>query len=102
MRKDKKKIIGEAMTDAQVQAFLVAKPPAGVDADFHALERAYRGLRAHDFERFLVFFAAAGRNVQATDSQHRTLAMLIAGHANSEDYVAALSAATSGRRIGSL
>lgn len=91
MRKDKKKVIGEDMTDKQVLAFLDAQPPAGINADFHALERAYRGLRAHDFERFVAFFIAAGRSTRATDPHGRTLAEVITHHAGSEDYVAALT-----------
>lgn len=91
LRKDKKQVIGEDMTDAQVRHFLVSEPPAGVDRDFHCLERAYRGLRAHDFERFLAFFVAEGRNVRAADPQGRLLAELIARHANAEDYIAALA-----------
>ena len=91
-RKDKKQVIGEEMTDAQVRHFLIAEPPAGVDRDYHCLERAYRGLRAHDFARFLAFFVAEGRNPRATDPQGRTLATVIAGHANGADYIAALGA----------
>ncbi|MFZ5723124.1 MAG: PA4642 family protein [Pseudomonadota bacterium] len=90
LRKDKKQVIGEELTDEQIRRFLVAEPPAGVDRDFNCLERAYRGLRAHDFERFLAIFAAEGRNVGATDPQGRPLQVLIARHANGEDYVAAL------------
>ncbi len=90
LRKDKKQVIGEAMTDAQVRHFLVAEPPAGVDRDFHCLERAYRGLRAHDFARFLAFFVAEGRNIDATDPQGRTLKAVLAQHANAEDYIAEL------------
>lgn len=93
IRKDKKQVIGEDMTDAQVRHFLVAEPPQGVARDFHCLERAYRGLRAHDFERFLGFFTADGRDVNATDAQGNTLKAQLAKHANGADYVAALERA---------
>lgn len=92
LRKDKKQVIGEEMTDDQIRRLLITEPPAGVDRDFHCLERAYKGLRAHDFERFLAFFVAEGRNLQATDPRGRTLADVLATHANSADYVAALGA----------
>lgn len=92
-RKDKKQVIGEELTDAQVQRFLAAEPPAGVDRDFHCLERAYRGLRAHDFERFLGFFVAAGRNVDATDPRGHTLAAVIAAHEAGAEYREALTRA---------
>lgn len=92
LRKDKKQVIGEEMTDDQVRHFLVAEPPAGTDPDFHCLERAYRGLRADDFERFLAFFVAEGRNPRATDPRGRTLADVMATHANAADYLSRLSA----------
>lgn len=92
LRKDKKQVIGEDMTDEQIRRLLIAEPPAGTDRDFHCLERAYRGLRAQDFERFLAFFIAEGRNLRATDVRGRTMAEIMAGHANSADYVSALRA----------
>lgn len=92
LRKDKKQVIGEEMTDEQIRHLLAAEPPAGTDRDFHCLERAYRGLRAHDFERFLSFFIAEKRNLRARDASGRTLAEIIAGHANSTDYLSALRA----------
>ena len=55
-RKDKKKVIGEPMTDEQIKVFLDFSSEEGVDADFHVLEKAYRALRAEDFERFIGSF----------------------------------------------
>ena len=52
-RKDKKKVIGEPMTDEQIKVFLDFSSEEGVDADFHVLEKAYRALRAEDFGRFI-------------------------------------------------
>lgn len=90
MRKDKKQVIGEELNDDQVRRFLGGEPPAGVAQDYHLLERAYRGMRAHDFERFLAFFSAEGHDVNATSPTGETLATLISRHAQGEDYVAAL------------
>lgn len=89
-RKDKKQVIGEPMTDEQVRRYLAVEPPAGTDRDFHCLERAYRGLRAHDFERFLAFFLAEGRNPVATGPDGRTITDVIAGHTASAEYLSAL------------
>lgn len=89
-RKDKKKVIGEPMTDEQIKVFLDNDPEAGVDADFHSLMRAYRSLREEDFERFLGFFTAAGRRVDARDPAGHTLADLIADHARGADYLDSL------------
>lgn len=90
VRKDKKQVIGEELNDAQVRRFLVAEPPAGIARDYHVLERAYRGLRAHDFERFLAFYVAEGHDVNATSPTGETLAAVIARHAQGDDYLAAL------------
>jgi len=90
MRKDKKQVIGEELNDGQVRRFLTAEPPAGVVRDFHLLERAYRGLRAHDFERFLGFFVAEGHDVNATNPCGDTLAAIVARHAQAAEYLDAL------------
>jgi len=91
MRKDKKQVIGEELNDEQVRRFLVAEPPEGVNRDFHTLERAYRGMRAHDFERFLTFFVAEGHDLNACNPQGETLAVILARHAQAADYLAALT-----------
>lgn len=70
----------EPWSDERVLAYLNHQPPAGVDADFHVLYNAYKHMRPHDFERLLVAFKQAGRNVSATDPQGRLLAEVIAIH----------------------
>ena len=86
-RKDKKKVIGEPMTDEQIRAFLGGKPESGLSADFHLLQRAYRSLREEDFDRFLDAFTEAGGNLSATDPTGRTLADIIANHTQSAAYL---------------
>lgn len=93
MRKDKEKVIGEPMTDEQIAAFLSARPYAGESVEQHILTRAYRGLRAHDFERFIEMFKAEGHDLNATDAQGSTFLQTIREHAQAEDYVAALERA---------
>lgn len=90
MRKDKKQVIGEELNDAQVRHFLTGEPPAGVAHDYNLLERAYRGLRADDFARFLTFFSAEGHDVNASNPTGETLAMVIARHTQAAEYLAAL------------
>ena len=92
-RKDKKQVIGEPMTDEQIRAFLHSQPEAGLNADHHALIRAYQSLRAQDFARFLGFFIAEGRDLAARDREGRTALAIIAGHQQGEDYAEALRAA---------
>lgn len=93
MRKDKKKVVGEPMTDEQVAVFLEFRPLGDESVDHYMLARAYRSLRAHDFDRFLSMFQAAGHDVNALDTEGRTLLQNISQHAQSEDYVEALLAA---------
>ena len=57
-RKDKKKVVGEPMTDEQIKVFLDFPPEEGENPDFHVLLKAYRALRAEDFERFWISSAA--------------------------------------------
>lgn len=93
MRKDKQKVIGEPMTDEQIAAFLGARPYAGESVEQHILTRAYRGLRAQDFERFIQMFKAEGFDLNAPDAQGRSFLQNIREHAQAEDYVAALERA---------
>lgn len=92
LRKDKQKVLGEVFDDDRIRAFLDFQPPEGVDADFHVLEKAYRGMKAENFATFLGFFIDAGRNVRARNPQGLTLLEIIAYHQRAEDYVAALKA----------
>ena len=92
-RKDKKKVVGEAMTDEQIQAFLHGLPEQGENADFHDLLRAYRSLREADFARFLGFFVDAGRDLNARGLGGQTLLEVIADHDKATPYAEALRAA---------
>ena len=92
-RKDKKKVIGEPMTDEQIKVFLDFNGEEGVSTDFHVLEKAYRDLRAEDFERFIAFFQEQGRDLNARDPQGRTLLAHIESHVKCADYADALRAA---------
>ena len=92
-RKDKKKVVGEPMTDEQIEVFLDFPPEQGENPDFHVLLKAYRALRAEDFERFVAFFQAQNRDIHATDEQGRTLLDIVRGHGRSEPFVAILEKA---------
>ena len=59
LKKDKEKVLGEVFDDERVKSFLDYLPPAGVDRDFHLLEKAYRGMNIDNFETFLNYFREA-------------------------------------------
>lgn len=89
-KKDKKVIEDEQRSDDQLRFFLGVQPPAGVDADFHALEIAYRSMKPDEFERFVGFFKADGRNVQAKNPAGETIADVLKQHRFGSAYIAVL------------
>lgn len=92
-RKDKRPIIGEAMTDEQVLAFFERQPEEGENADFHLLLRAYRGLRAHDFARFVSYFVERGHDLDSPDPRGRSIATIISTHRHGVPYIETLKQA---------
>ncbi|MCY3622606.1 MAG: PA4642 family protein [Gammaproteobacteria bacterium] len=98
MKKDKQKVIDEVWDDARVRSFLdknvprQSTEPFSGDGDFYVLRHAYQSMRAEDFGRFLDFYTAQGRDVRARDNKGRTLAEIIARHANSGRFVELLNA----------
>lgn len=91
LKKDKKKVIGEDMTDAQIAHFINYSPASPNDeTDFLTIQSAYRGLRLHDFERFLTGFVARGGNLEAKDRHGQTMLEHIATHAKGADYLTAI------------
>lgn len=90
LKKDKQKVLGEIFDDARIKTFLDFDAPEGVDADFHVLEKAYRGMGAENFTTFLKFFTDAGRNLQAVNTQGQTLLEIISEHEQGKTYITAL------------
>lgn len=89
-KKDKKAVEDEQRTDEQLRFFLSVQPPAGVDADFHALEIAYRSMKPDEFERFVGFFKAEGRNVQARNPAGETIVDVLRQHRHGAEYLPVL------------
>ncbi len=88
--KDKQKVIGEELDESKVARFLEMQPEGEENADFHVLIKAYRGLPAEAFERFLELFVAKGRDVNATGNDGRTLVQVAQQHSSQPGYVEAL------------
>ena len=83
----------EEWSDERLKAFLELEPREGMPADYAILLKAYRGMTAELFARFLPFFTEAGRDLNAALQDGSTLLDHVAEHRRSEEYVAALEAA---------
>ncbi|HSX70039.1 PA4642 family protein [Pseudomonas subflava] len=93
MRKDKKQVIGEEISDDSIKLFLEVEPADDTPPSLHKLVKAYRGLRIDDFERFLTFFKQAGYDLDAKDAQGHDFVALIQDQRQAEPYVEAVNAA---------
>lgn len=92
LKKDKKKVLGEIFSDERIKTFLQFVPPEGVDADYHVLEKGYRGMKAENFEAFVKFFLADGRDINARNPRGETLLQVLRNHRQAEEYIEILQA----------
>ena len=83
----------EEWSDERLKTFLALEPPEGVPADYAVLLKAYRGMTAELFARFIPLFVAEGRDVNAALKDGSTILDHISQHRRSGDYVAALEQA---------
>ncbi|WP_257253619.1 MULTISPECIES: PA4642 family protein [unclassified Endozoicomonas] len=90
MKKDKQKVIGEELSDERIKELLTLEPPAGVDRALHILTRAYRALRAGDFERFLHFYSETGLEINPVTPEGRTFLSVLETHHHASPYIQAL------------
>lgn len=93
MRKDKKQVIGEEISDDSIKLFLAVEPADATPPSLHKLVKAYRGLRIDDFERFVGFFKAEGYDLSAADAQGNDFIALIQDQRNAEPYIEVIKAA---------
>lgn len=80
----------EEWSDDRLRTFLSLEPPAGMPADYNILLKAYRGMTAELFTRFLPLFVEAGHDINITLNDGSTILDLISQHRKSTDYVGAL------------
>ncbi|MCF7203805.1 PA4642 family protein [Pseudomonas oligotrophica] len=93
MRKDKKQVIGEEISDESIKLFLTPEPADDTPPSLYKLIKAYRGLRIDDFERFVEFFVAAGYDLAARDAKGNDFIDLIADQRHARPYVEVIEAA---------
>ncbi|MDX2463573.1 MAG: PA4642 family protein [Porticoccus sp.] len=90
LKKDKKKVLGEVFDDERIKTFLQFEAPEGINADFHLLEKAYRGMNIENFETFLTFFLEEGRDINAQNPNGETVLAIVNQHRHGDEYVDAL------------
>jgi len=89
----------EDWSDERLRAFLTLEPPAGMPADYNILLKAYRGMTAELFARFIPFFVEDGRDLNVSLPGGGTFLDLVSQHRKSTDYAAALEAAGAVRKF---
>ena len=90
LKKDKQKVLDEVWTEDHVRSFLSVRSHDGTDEDFHMLLKAYQSMRASDFELFVGFFLAEGRQLNATGPDGRTVLDIVREHRLGADYATIL------------
>lgn len=93
LKKDKQKVIGEVFDDERIAGFLVGEPPEGVARDYYLLERAYRSMKAENFETFVRLFREQNLDLNSPGPDGKSLLVRIEEHRQGSDYAAVLRAA---------
>lgn len=88
----------EEWEDARLAAFLELEPPAGLPADYNVLLKAYRGMTAELFKRFIAIYVASGRDLNVALPDGSTFLDLVSQHRKSGAYAEILSAAGGKRK----
>lgn len=76
----------EEWSDERIKAFLTLLPPDSVPADYHLLQKAYRGMLPEQFERFVAFFVDAGHDINVRLSNGSTFLDHVNQHRSSGAY----------------
>jgi hypothetical protein len=93
LKKDKEKVLGEFFDHDRIKSFFDYESRDTENADFHLLEKAYRGMIAENFGTFVSFFLEAGKDINAKNSAGETFLQAIKGHRQSEEYITTLAQA---------
>jgi len=93
LKKDKQKVLGEFFDDDRIKSFFDYESDDTPHADFHLLEKAYRGMIAENFASFINFFLEAGKDINATNQYGDTFLHTIKDHKQSEEYITLLQRA---------
>ena len=83
----------EEWSDERLKACLDVLPPESLPKDYNILLRAYRGMTAELFARFIVFYADAGLDINARLEDGSTFLDLVTRHRKSNEYAEILKQA---------
>jgi hypothetical protein len=83
----------EWWSDERIKSFLALDTTSDEAPDFHVLIKAYRGMIAEAFSRFIVFFIEEGRNINEKNYRGESILKVVSEHRNSEEFVEILKKA---------
>lgn len=83
----------EEWSDERLKACLDVLPPEGIPHDYNILLRAYRGMTAELFARFIVFYKDAGHDINVSLEDGSSFLDLVSRHRKSVEYVEILKQA---------
>jgi hypothetical protein len=89
-KKDKEKVLGEVFDDDRIKTFFDYEAYGSINADYHLLEKAYRGMKADNFSTFLTFFIEKNHDINALNTLGQTFLKNIGPHAQASAYITAL------------
>ena len=77
--------------DERIKGFLSISPyDTRMNADYNVLLKAYHAMRIGEFQRFLVFFSEAKRDINARNEKGETLLDRVSEHRRCAEYAEAL------------
>ena len=80
----------EEWSDKRLKGYLELLPPSGMPRDYAILLKAYRGMTADLFARFIPFFIEADKNINVQLSDGSTFLDHVVEHRKSTEYAAIL------------
>jgi hypothetical protein len=83
----------EDWSDERLKNFFTLLPPEGMSVDYNILLKAYRGMTAELFARFVPLFVEAGYDINSPLNDGTTMLDLVSNHRKSTAYAEALIAA---------
>lgn len=83
----------EEWSDDRLKGYLELLPPSGMPRDYAILLKAYRGMTAELFARFIPFFIEADKNINVELADGSTFLDLVSEHRKSVEYTVILKQA---------